>query len=171
MKKVLATIILAFIAIALVTLTLPACNDDDDQEPQDNTQRVTIQLSGAQEVPAVNTSATGSANITYDRATKMITYTVSWTLGTTSSTTTGMHFHGAETGSDAASSPVVIPITGFTTANTGTFSGVTRELTDAEVNQLYAGKWYLNIHSDTFPAGELRGNIKFPEGSSPTPAY
>lgn len=167
MKKMFATINRAFIAIALVTLTLPACNDDDDEEPQNNTQKVSIQLSGAQEVPAINSSGSGSADITYDRASRMISYTVTWTLGTSSTTTTGMHFHGAENGSDTTSSPVVIPITGFTSANTGTFSGVTRELTDAEINQLYAGKWYLNVHSDTFPAGELRGNIKFPEGSSP----
>jgi len=153
----------AFLAIALVTLTLPACKDNNDnEEPLDNTQKVTVQLSGAREVPAVNTTGSGSADISYDRVTKMITYSISWTLGTSSTTTTGMHFHGAEAASDTTSSPVVIPITGFSSAKTGTFSGVTRALTDAEVNQLYAGKWYLNIHSDTFPAGEIRGNIKFP---------
>jgi hypothetical protein len=74
-----------------------------------------------------------------------------------------MHFHGAEDGSDTKSSGVIIGITGFTTANTGTISGTTRALTDVEVNQLLAGKWYLNIHSSTNTSGELRGNIKLPQ--------
>ena len=127
----------------------------------DPTRRTTIQLSGSQEVPANNSTGTGTGQIAFNPTSKTITYSVTWQLGSPDATTDNMHFHGADNGSDATSSAVVIGITGFTTASSGTFSSVTRALTDTEVNQLLAGKWYLNIHSSTIPAGELRGNIKF----------
>lgn len=161
MKAILKTRSIAAIAVILISqLTFSGCKKDDD-EPVDQTKKTTVQLSGAQEVPANTSTGTGTAQITFDPVTKTITYTMTWQLGSSIATTTNMHFHGAEDGSDAKSSGVVIGITGFTTGSSGTISGVTRALTDAEVNQLLAGKWYLNVHSSTVTAGELRGNIKF----------
>lgn len=162
MKKVITKMKGAVIIMALAALALPGCNDDDDDELEVGNRTVTVQLSGANEVPPVTTSGSGSADIDFDPAMKMISYTINWTLGSASTSTVAMHFHGAENGSDTTSSPVVIGINGFSTGTSGTLSGMTRELTDAEVNQLLAGKWYLNIHSDVYPAGEIRGNIKFP---------
>ncbi|WP_316817041.1 CHRD domain-containing protein [Pedobacter nyackensis] len=123
------------------------------------TYTATVQLNGANEVPVVTTTGTGTANITYSEQSKMITYTIIWQLGSAAATTTGMHFHGAENGSNTVSSPIVIEITGFTPASSGTLSGTTRALNDAEVNQLLSGKWYINIHSSNFTSGEIRGNI------------
>jgi hypothetical protein len=160
MKQAIKKMYQAFFILALATLALPGCDDDDDG-PVDNTRNETIQLTGANEVPPVNTTGSGSADISFDPDMKMIGYEISWSLGSAADSTVGMHFHGSETGSDTTSSPVVIPLSGFTRDNSGSFSGMTRELTDAEVAQLLAGKWYLNIHSGTYPGGELRGNIKF----------
>lgn len=151
------------IAIAVVStcfLIFTGCKKDDD-DPVDLTRKATVQLSGAQEVPANNSTGSGTAQITYNPETKTITYSMTWQLGLSTATTTNMHFHGAEDGSDTKSSGVVIGITGFSTGSSGSISGVTRALTDAEANQLLAGKWYLNVHSSTVQAGELRGNIKF----------
>ncbi|MEJ7780683.1 MAG: CHRD domain-containing protein [Daejeonella sp.] len=150
----------AFTAGAMLLFAFSACKKDDDT-PVDNTRKVTVTLSGAQEVPAITTSGTGSAKLTFDPALKTLTYNMTWTLGSASATTANMHFHGAEDGSDTKSSAVVIGITGFATTSTGTVSGVTRVLTDVEIAQLLAGKWYINIHSSTVASGELRGNIKF----------
>ena len=33
-------------------------------------------------------------------------------------------------------------------------------LTQEEEDQLLNGMWYLNIHSTTYPAGELRGQVE-----------
>ncbi len=161
MKAILKSQLFSLIAIgAILLVSFSGCKKDDDEEV-DPMKRVTVTLSGAQEVPAVTSSGTGSAKLVFDPVLKTINYNMTWTLGSASATTTNMHFHGAEDGSPTKSSGVIIGITGFTTANTGTISGTTRVLTDVEVAQLLAGKWYLNIHSSTVPAGELRGNINF----------
>lgn len=147
-------------ACATLLFTFSACKKDDDT-PVDNTKKVTVTLSGAQEVPSVTSSGTGSAQVTFDPTLKTLAYNMTWKLGSATATTANMHIHGAEDGSDTKSSGVVIGITGFTTGSTGMISGVTRVLTDVEIAQLLAGKWYFNIHSSTVASGELRGNIKF----------
>lgn len=144
----------------ILLFTFSACKKDAEGSIVLN-RNVTVYLSGIQEVPSNTSTGTGTGQVLFDPIAKTITYTLTWTLGSSSATTANMHFHGAEDGSDIKSSPVIIGITGFTTANTGTISGVTRALTDVEVLQLLGGKWYMNVHSSTLPAGEIRGNIKF----------
>jgi len=160
-KKSITRIFTAMAVVFIFLFSFSACKKDKDEEPVDLKKKTTITLSGAQEVPANTSTGTGTGQITFDPTTKIITYSFTWQLGSSTATTTNMHFHGAEDGSDTKSSAVVIGITGFTTASSGSMSGETRALTDAEVNQLLAGKWYLNVHSSTIPGGELRGNIKF----------
>ncbi len=161
MKAIFKSQLLTVVAMSAILLaSFSGCKKDDDEEV-DLMKRVTVTLSGAQEVPAITSTGTASAKLVFDPVLKTINYNMTWTLGSAAATTTNMHFHGAEDGSPAKSSGVIIGITGFTTANTGTISGTTRALTDVEVAQLLAGKWYLNIHSSTVPGGELRGNINF----------
>lgn len=149
-------------AICAVLLTIfSGCKKDEEEVVVDNMKRVTVTLSGAQETPAITSSGTGSAKLVFDPSLKTINYNITWTLGSSAATTTAMHFHGAEDGSDLKSSGVAIGITGFATGSTGTIAGTTVALTDVQVAQLLAGKWYLNIHSSTVGSGELRGNIKF----------
>ena len=50
---------------------------------------------------------------------------------------------------------VVLPITG---ADTGSFAG-TATLTDPQAHDLLAGKWYVNIHTQSHKAGESRGQL------------
>ena len=150
-----------FAVCAVFLTTFSGCKKDDEAVAVDPMKRVTVTLTGAQEVPAVTTTGTGSAKLIFDPSLKTINYNITWTLGSAAATTANMHFHGAEDGSDLKSSGVALGITGFSTANTGTISGTTIALTDAQVALLLAGKWYLNIHSSTVTSGELRGNIKF----------
>jgi len=161
MKNLLSKRIFTASAVAVILLfTFSACKKSkkDDVDP---IKRVTISLTGAQEVPANSSTGIGTAQIAYDPTYKTINYQISWQLGSATATTVGMHFHGAENGSDITSSPVTIGITGFTSNYIGSLSGTTRPLTADEEHQLLEGKWYLNIHSSTIPGGELRGNIKF----------
>lgn len=151
--------IYAAIAVTVLLFSISACKKD--VVPVDLTKKATITLSGAQEVPAVTSTGTGTGQIVFDPTTKVVTYNFSWQLGSATATVTNMHFHGADDGSDIKSSGVAIGITGFPTTAMGKMSGQTVALTDVQVSQLLAGKWYLNIHSSTVPGGELRGNIKF----------
>jgi len=159
MKNMLLNRIYAAVTVVVLLCAVSACKKDKD--PVDLTKKANVTFSGAQEVPANASTGTGTGKVSFDPTTKVITYNFSWQLGSAAATTTNMHFHGAEDGSDLKSSVVAIGITGFPTTSTGTMSGQTVALTDAQVSQLLAGKWYLNIHSSTVPGGELRGNIKF----------
>jgi hypothetical protein len=159
MRNFMLNRIYAVAAVVILLCTISACKKE--KKPVDLTKKVNITLSGAQEVPANTSSGTGTGQITFDPTTKVISYNFSWQLGSPTATTSNMHFHGAEDGSDIKSSVVAIGITGFPTTSSGTMSGQTVALTDVQAAQLLAGKWYLNIHSSTVPGGELRGNIKF----------
>lgn len=151
----------AIFAIAAIFLSVfSGCKKKNNMpEITYRTYSATVQLNGANEVPMVTTTGTGTANITYSEQSKTIAYTINWQLGSSTATTTGMHFHGADNGSNSVSSPIVIEITGFSTGSSGTLTGTTRALNSTEIGQLLSGKWYVNIHSSNFTSGEMRGNI------------
>jgi len=58
---------------------------------------------------------------------------------------------------------VVVPLTGVPAATFGTFSGtstIVNTLTAAQfANALLTGMAYANIHTSTFPGGEIRGQL------------
>ncbi len=87
---------------------------------------------------------------TFDTASKQL----SW-KGSVSGLTgpaTAAHFHAGESGKNGA---VVVPITG---ADKGSFEG-SATLTDAQAEELMAGKWYVNVHTAANKAGEIRGQV------------
>ena len=116
-----------------------------------------VQLSGAEQVPAVQSSGTATADLTYDPDTKVLTWSV--TYSGLSSPVTMAHFHTGATGKNGKpslwltmkGSPVSSPITGQAT------------LTDVQAKQLLAGHWYINVHTMDHPAGEVRGQVKPPK--------
>ena len=132
-------------------LAMSACDDDDDDTPSNEVRFQNLALTGANERPAVTTNNTGTFNGIYNKDTKQITYTVSWT----GFTATNMHFHKADVNT---SGPPVIPIEkqGTPPAYTSPLSETTRPLTAAEEADLLNGLWYINIHSTQFPNGEIR---------------
>jgi hypothetical protein len=112
---------------------------------------------GSNEVPGNASTATGTITGTYNDSTNTISFTITFSgLG---SNVTAAHFHGpAFPGTNAN---VTYGHTGFPTGVTsGTFTG-TQVITDAEEKDLLAGKWYSNIHTTTFPGGEIRALIFF----------
>lgn len=107
-------------------------------------------MTGAAEVPPKTTDGKGTATASLDTATKMLTYEVDYT-GLTGAATAG-HFHGpAEAGANA---PVVLPFAAPASPIKGTAT-----LTDAQMAELMAGKWYANIHTTANPGGEIRGQM------------
>ena len=62
------------------------------------------------------------------------------------------HFHGpAAPGADA---PPVVPAVASPSPIKGTAT-----LTDAQIADLNAGKWYFNVHTTANPKGEIRGQL------------
>lgn len=110
-------------------------------------------LSGANEVPPVTTSATGSATITLNRSTKQLT--VNGTFSGMTIGGPGAHIHGPA--AKNANGPIVANLTFDNTARTFS-ANVT--LTDEQISHLEMGMLYINLHSATFPSGEIRGQIE-----------
>lgn len=109
-------------------------------------------LKGADEVPANTTKGTGKVTASLDTATKVFSYKVTY-KGLTGPATMA-HFHGPA--APGANAPPVVPVPMSALANpmTGTAT-----LTDAQIADLEAGKWYFNIHTATNPGGEIRGQL------------
>ena len=114
------------------------------------TVNLKAELKSSNEVPPVDSQGSGSVAATFDTASKQL----SWKGNVTglSGPATAAHFHSAESGKNGA---VVVPIAG---ADKGTFEG-SATLTDAQAEDLMAGKWYVNIHTAANKAGEVRGQV------------
>ena len=113
-----------------------------------------VPLTGAQSVPPVDTSGTGTADLTYDPATRVVTWNI--TYSGLSSPVTMAHFHGpAKQGKNA---PVIIWLTSKTTPPSSPITGSVT-LTPEQAQQFSAGDWYVNVHTQSNPAGEIRGQV------------
>ena len=109
-----------------------------------------LDLSGANEVPPVTTTAAGTAvvDIKPDRS-------VTATVTVTGMTATASHIHEAAAG---ANGPVIVP---FTKTGDNTFaSAPDAKLTEAQYESYKQGKLYVNVHSAKNPGGEIRAQIK-----------
>jgi CHRD domain len=113
-----------------------------------------VPLSGAQSVPPVDTTGSGTADLTYDPATRVVTWKIPYSG--LSSPTTMAHFHGPA--KQGANAPVLIWLTkqGSPPANPITGSAT---LTPEQAQQFSAGDWYINVHTQSHPAGEIRGQV------------
>ena len=70
------------------------------------------------------------------------------------------HFHGpAKAGKNA---PVVIWLSTQGNAPANPIAG-TATLTPDQAQQFLAGEWYINVHTQSHPAGEIRGQVLPPK--------
>lgn len=114
-------------------------------------------LDGKDEVPSNTTGGTASVTVTYDPATKKLSWDGTY-KGLTGAVTAA-HIHGpAEPGKNA---PPVVWLTKKGDQNPdfpSPFKG-SAELTDDQAKDLMAGRYYVNIHTKANPAGEIRGQL------------
>ena len=117
-----------------------------------------VMLSGGEEVPPVQTAGSGLAEIVYDRETRTVKWTINWSA--LSGPATMAHFHGPASRGEKGGvgiwlskqgSAVQIPVTGQAI------------LTPEQAEQFTRGRWYVNIHTQANPGGEIRGQVILPE--------
>ena len=119
-------------------------------------------LKGTNEVPPNASPASGSAFIIYDDVANTLSISGSFS-GLVAPLTAG-HFHGpALPGANASvihGFPALPTPGGLPLGSTsGTWSDVWVGLTATQVGYLTAGKIYVNLHSQAFPGGEIRGQV------------
>lgn len=100
---------------------------------------------------AATSPGTGMAMGSLDTATKVFSYEATYS-GLTGPATAA-HFHGPA--APGANAGPVVPI-----ANPASPIKGQATLTDAQIADLTAGKWYLNIHTAANPGGEIRGQVE-----------
>ena len=116
-----------------------------------STTTATNKLAASQEVPPNGSQGTGTVVTTLDKSTRTLKWTVSYS-GLSGPVTAG-HFHGpAAPGTNAG---VVVPFTG---SMASPIQGQ-QVLTEAQMADLVAGKWYANLHTAANPGGEIRGQV------------
>lgn len=109
-----------------------------------------VALTGASEVPAVSTSASGSANVTVGAD-----CSVKGTVTASGMTATASHIH---VGAAGANGPVAVP---FTKTGDNAFAAPDGAKMNPEQCAAYkAGNTYVNVHSAKNPGGEIRGQLK-----------
>jgi CHRD domain len=119
-------------------------------------QSFTVPLTGQQQVPPVQTSGSGTANLTYDPSTREVTWSITYSgLGTPA---TMAHFHRGATGKNG---PVVVWLSKKGAPPSSPITGKA-DLTAAQAKQFAAGAWYVNVHTKAHPAGEIRGQVMPP---------
>ena len=138
---------------ASTSLFFVSCDKDDDDD-DDVMFELSGNASGSQEVPAVNTTATGTLTGTYNRNTNMMTYTINWSG--LSGNVSVAHFHGPAEPGESAGPLIDIVVT--TNGISGTVSS-SATLTETQESYLLDGKLYYNLHTVLNPNGEIRGQV------------
>jgi hypothetical protein len=110
-----------------------------------------VTMSGAEEVPPVTTSGSGSGTITVNDD-----KSVSGSVKITGFAATVTHIHIGERGKNG---PVILPLTKGSDGITWSLPAGSK-LTDAQYEAYKAGNLYINSHSAANKGGEVRGQLK-----------
>ena len=133
---------------AAALVSLGACTSMEDKLGLNIPTYVVTLAPGA----GITSTGSGDGIATLDTETKELGYTINY-KGLTSAATMA-HIHGPA--AEGANAGVVVPLA----APTGTQVVGVVTLTDAQIADLNAGKYYVNIHTGTNKGGEIRGTLK-----------
>ena len=108
-----------------------------------------VSLTGANEVPPVDTSATGSGRVTIHED-----HTVTAKIKVKGMHATAAHIHE---GAPGVNGPVIVP---FTKSEDDEFTAPPgAKLTDEQYQAYKAGNLYVNVHSAAHKGGEIRAQL------------
>jgi hypothetical protein len=136
-------------AVAALVLAAPASA---------KVKRLEANLSGSNEMPAADPSASGTAKVRLDRAKKKVCFTI---RVRNVEDVVAAHIHKG--GKSVASGPIVVTFLHGPAAGskfTGCETGVARSLIRAILR--HPRRYYVNVHSMDFPGGEVRGQLRKP---------
>ena len=132
------------IKLVVVALLLSGCGGFYPGDPVENRPRFTADLAG-------ESAARGSLFASYSPSRRIL----SWRLiySGLSGPITWAEFRGPDIeGTDSAIVPINLPLEGNPHPGAAT-------LTDQQAADLEAGRWYVILKTERFPAGELRGPV------------
>jgi hypothetical protein len=145
--------------------------------------KLTAQLTGTQEVTPKLTAATGEFSAVIDASRTLVTFTLSYSGMSTPVRFSHIHFgqRGVNGGimvffcnnTAAGPQPRACPtqegtiegtftaadVVGPGPANPATDQGIDPGSLDDVISAILSGETYVNVHSDRWPAGELRGQV------------
>jgi hypothetical protein len=98
-------------------------------------------------------TGTGSATLTLDTDTNQLSWNISFSG--LSAPELFSHFHGPALPGVPATVTIGLPL--------GSPKIGSAILSDSQETQVLDGLWYINVHSQTFPGGEIRGQVLVPE--------
>lgn len=108
------------------------------------------QLNAQNEVPPNPSQATGTGDATLDTAGRVLTWNIVYSG--LSGPAIGAHFHGpGEAGKNAG---IVLHFRSTASPITGS-----QVVTETQAAEVLAGRWYINIHTERNPGGEIRGQL------------
>jgi Tol biopolymer transport system component len=110
-------------------------------------------LTGASEVPPTNNAVKGNGGIVQLSADEA-SAKVSLIFSGLSSAETAAHIHGPADKTHTA--PIIFPLPTTNPVNDSVINPTTQQVAD-----LKAGLHYMNVHSTTFPDGEIRGQLQW----------
>src|SRR5947209_6553089 len=105
-----------------------------------------VALSGGEEVPPVQTAASGIAELTYDPVTRTVKWTI--TCSGLSGTATMAHFHGPASRGEKGGVLLWLSKQGSAAESPVTGQVI---LTPEQAEQFTAGRWYVNVHTQANP--------------------
>jgi hypothetical protein len=134
----------------LALLALASCATYKENMPSwmPGSSAIGVKLTGAEEVPPASTDASGSGSIRVAED-----GSVSGSVSTTGVNGTMAHIHQ---GAKGANGPVIVPLT--KSGDTYTVAAGAK-LNASQMQALKAGGLYVNVHSDKYKGGEIRGQL------------
>ncbi|QKJ64098.1 CHRD domain-containing protein [Flavobacterium sp. M31R6] len=136
-----------YLVITFLFISLISCSNSDDSE-QSTIVTFNATLEGSNEVPSNASTAKGTAKLNYNKNTKIFTLTVTYT----GLTPTSGHVH---LGANDINGDILYTFTNLTSPITFTSPA----LNSFQESLLMYNTFYINLHSDTFPEGEIRGQL------------
>lgn len=127
---------------------------------------LTASLDGASQVPNNPSPASATADLLLDDMSNELSWTIGEISPFFSSAVNFAHFHLAEPGMNG---PVELWIctngggpAGTSVCGTagGVFASGTATISTTQKDNLLAGNWYINIHTQAYPGGEIRGQVE-----------
>ncbi|PZX94644.1 CHRD domain-containing protein [Flavobacterium aquariorum] len=136
-----------YLVIIFLFISSISCSNSDDS-PQSTIVTFNATLEGSNEVPPTASTAKGTAKLSYDKNTKVFTLTVTYSGLTLRSG----HVH---VGANDINGDILYTFTNLTSPITFT----SPPLNSNQENLLMYNAFYINLGSDAFPEGEIRGQL------------